>query len=153
MVAGFEVAGLVGMLLAGWLTDRVFGGRGARVCVFCMIGAAASLFAFWKLPTHSPIAAAVLLGAAGFFIYGPQALIGIIAANLATKRAAATAAGFTGLFGYASTLVSGTGLGYIAQHYGWNAAFGALLGLGAIGTFMFILAWPAKAHGYETART
>jgi hypothetical protein len=23
-----------------------------------------------------------------------------------------------------------------------------LLGIGAIGTFMFILAWPAKAHGY-----
>ena len=35
---------------------------------------------------------AVLLAAAGFFIYGPQALIGITAANLATKRAAATAA-------------------------------------------------------------
>jgi OPA family glycerol-3-phosphate transporter-like MFS transporter/OPA family sugar phosphate sensor protein UhpC-like MFS transporter len=26
-----------------------------------------------------------------------------------------------------------------------------LLGIGALGTFMFILAWPAKAHGYETA--
>lgn len=151
MVAGFEVSGLIGMLLAGWLTDRVFGGRGARTCVFCMIGAAAAMFAFWKVPTQSPLDAAVLLGAAGFFIYGPQALIGIIAANLATKRAAATAAGFTGLFGYASTVVSGWGLGKIVQTYGWNVGFGALLALGAVGTFMFILAWPAKAHGYEEA--
>ena len=150
MVAGFEVSGLIGMLLAGWATDRFFRGRGSRTCVFCMIGAAAAMFAFWKLPMHSPVQAAILLGTAGFFIYGPQALIGITAANLATKRAAATAAGLTGLFGYASTVVSGWGLGLLVQRAGWNVAFGALLGIGAIGTFMFILAWPAKAHGYQT---
>ncbi|PTX91553.1 MFS transporter [Opitutus sp. ER46] len=149
MVAGFEVSGLIGMLLAGWATDKFFGGRGARMCVLCMIGAATSLFAFWKIPGDSPVMSMVFLGAAGFFIYGPQALIGIIAANLATKRAAATAAGFTGLFGYASTLISGWGLGKLVQTSGWDIAFGALLGVGAIGTFMFILAWPAKAHGYD----
>ncbi|HEY0944122.1 MAG TPA: MFS transporter [Opitutaceae bacterium] len=149
MVAGFEVAGLVGMLLAGWVTDRVFGGRGSRTCVFGMIGACAALAAFWKLPAQSPVTAALLLGAAGFFIYGPQALIGITAANLATKRASATAAGLTGLFGYASTLVSGWGLGLLVQRAGWNVAFGALLAVGAVGTFMFILAWPSKAHGYS----
>lgn len=148
MVAGFEAAGLVGMLLAGWATDRFFGGRGSRVCVFCMIGASLALFLFWQLEVPLAWEAALLLGAAGFFIYGPQALIGITAANLATKRAAATAAGFTGLFGYASTLVSGWGLGALVQHAGWSVAFGALLGIGALGTFMFILAWPARAHGY-----
>jgi OPA family glycerol-3-phosphate transporter-like MFS transporter/OPA family sugar phosphate sensor protein UhpC-like MFS transporter len=88
---------------------------------------------------------------AGFFIYGPQALIGITAANLATKRAAATAAGFTGLFGYASTLVSGVGLGYVVDHFGWSVGFGVLLAIGAVGTIMFILAWPAKAHGYAAS--
>jgi OPA family glycerol-3-phosphate transporter-like MFS transporter/OPA family sugar phosphate sensor protein UhpC-like MFS transporter len=115
-----------------------------------MIGAGASLFAFWKLG-QSAAAEIVFLGLAGFFIYGPQALIGITAANLATKRAAATAAGFTGLFGYASTLVSGWGLGLLVQREGWEVAFGALLGIGAIGMFMFVLAWPAKAHGYQPA--
>ena len=149
MVGAFEVSGIIGMLLAGWLTDRVFKGRGARMCVFCMIGASVSLLAFWKLG-NTPMEATVLLASAGFFIYGPQALIGITAANLATKRAAATAAGFTGLFAYASTLVSGLGLGYVVQHHGWNVGFGSLLAIGAVGLFMFILAWPAKAHGYQT---
>lgn len=151
MVAGFEVAGLAGMLLAGWATDRFFGGRGPRVCVFCMIGACAAMTAFWKIPADSTIASAALLGLAGFFIYGPQALIGITAANLATKRAAATAAGLTGLFGYASTLVSGWGLGLLVQRAGWNTAFGALLAIGAVGTFMFLLSWRAKPHGYGEA--
>ena len=45
-----------------------------------------------------------ILCLAGFFIYGPQALVGIHAANLATKRAAATAIGLTGLFAYADAV-------------------------------------------------
>lgn len=150
MVGAFEVSGIVGMLLAGWATDRVFKGRGARMCVFCMIGACVALLLFWQFG-NTPTVATVFLALAGFFIYGPQALIGITAANLATKRAAATAAGFTGLFGYASTLVSGVGLGFTVQHYGWSVGFGTLLAIGACGTLMFILAWPAKAHGYATA--
>lgn len=152
MVAAFEVSGIIGMLLAGWLTDRVFGGRGSRTCVFCMIGAGAALTLFW-LGAATPVAATVLLAVAGFFIYGPQALIGITAANLATNRAAATAAGFTGLFGYASTIVSGWGLGLLVEKAGWHVAFGALLGIGALGTFMFLLAWRAPAHGYGTPTT
>ncbi len=147
MVGAFEVSGIIGMLLAGWATDRFFKGRGARMCVFCMIGACVALFLFWQLG-NTPTVATVFLALAGFFIYGPQALIGITAANLATKRAAATASGFTGLFGYGSTLVSGVGLGLVVERYGWNTGFGVLLAIGAIGTFMFILAWPAKAHGY-----
>lgn len=150
MVGAFEVSGIVGMLLAGWATDKVFGGRGARTCVFCMIGACSAMLGFWLFGS-TPLTATLFLMAAGFFIYGPQALIGITAANLATKRAAATAAGFTGLFGYASTLVSGVGLGYVVQHYGWSVGFVTLLCIGALGTFMFILSWSAKAHGYETA--
>ena len=50
-------------------------------------------------------------------------LVGITAANLATKRAAATAVGFTGLFGYLSTVLSGWGLGKLVEQEGWNAGF------------------------------
>jgi OPA family glycerol-3-phosphate transporter-like MFS transporter/OPA family sugar phosphate sensor protein UhpC-like MFS transporter len=149
-VGAFEVAGIVGMLIAGWVTDRVFGGRGIRTCVFCMIGAAAALFVFWQF-ADTPLQAYVCLAIAGFFVYGPQALIGIVAANLATKRAAATAAGFTGLFAYSSTIVSGWGLGAIVERYGWQTGFGTLLAMGALGTFLFVLAWRAPAHGYDVA--
>jgi OPA family glycerol-3-phosphate transporter-like MFS transporter/OPA family sugar phosphate sensor protein UhpC-like MFS transporter len=37
------------------------------------------------------------------------------------------------------------------QKSGWNVAYGALLGIGALGVVMFVLAWPAKAHGYGDA--
>jgi len=110
-----------------------------------------ALLVFWKLPEHSRALSTVVLCAAGFFIYGPQALIGIIVANLATKRAAATAAGFTGIFGYASTLVSGWGLGLLVQHHGWDLGLAVLVGMSVVGTLIFAAAWGARAHGYEEA--
>ena len=75
--------------------------------------------------------------------------IGIAAANQATKNAAATANGLTGLFGYASTVVSGVGLGYVAQHYGWNWAYVGILGMAVVGMLVFLLMWGARADGYD----
>jgi sugar phosphate permease len=150
MVAAFEVAGVAGMLVAGWMTDRLFGGRGARLCVFCMGFAALFLFLFWQWPGTSPLGSTALLGGAGFFLYGPQSLVGTLVANLATKRAAATAIGLTGLFAYASTLLSGWGLGWLVDRHGWNVALGLLVVAGLLGLGFFALAWPARAHGYAT---
>src|SRR5438552_12863436 len=107
------------------------------------------LFAFCKLPWHAELMSTGLLGSAGFFVYGPQCLLAVTAANLATKRAAATAIGLTSIFGYASTVLSGWGLGALVQNYGWDVGFEGLIIVTAIGTVLFIAAWPAKAHGYE----
>jgi OPA family glycerol-3-phosphate transporter-like MFS transporter/OPA family sugar phosphate sensor protein UhpC-like MFS transporter len=148
MVATFEISGVVGMLFSGWLTDRVFGGRGARTCFFSMIGTIGAMLLLWKFPGHSAWAYTVILCMAGFFIYGPQALVGIAVANLATKRAAATAVGLTGIFGYASTVLSGWGLGLLVQRYGWDRGFMAMMVVAVMGTVCFALAWPARAHGY-----
>lgn len=150
-VAAFEIAGIAGMLAAGWATDRVFGGRAPRTCVICMAFTALCMIALYMLPAETPLLVAVLiLICAGFFIYGPQALVGIAAANIATKRAAATAGGFCGLFGYGSTVVSGWGLGLLVQHTGWNITIATLVGMAVAGTLIFSLAWKAKPHGYDT---
>jgi len=150
MVAAFEFSGAFGALLAGWMTDRFFGGRGARACVIFMALAGFSILLFWLNPFPSELVNAGLLCCAGFFIYGPQCLVGVMAANLGTKRAAASAVGLTGLFGYASTVLSGWGLGALVEHRGWDVGFKGLLIVAAIGTALFILAWGAKADGYET---
>lgn len=151
LVAMFEIAGILGMLFAGWATDKWLKGRAHRTCVFCMAGAALFIFLFWQLPVGAPLWLTFLfLMMAGFCIYGPQALIGIAAAQQATKKAAATANGFTGLFGYASTIVSGAGLGYLAQHYGWNHAYIAMIAMALVGMAVFLLMWGAGRDGYET---
>jgi phosphoglycerate transporter family protein len=148
MVAGFEGAGVVGAMVSGWLTDRFFGGRAMRVGLIYMVLAGASVLAFWKAASQSMLWNTLLLCAAGFFIYGPQCLIGVAAAKLATKRAAATAIGLTSIFGYASTTLSGWGLGWLVERHGWNAGFAGLIAVAVVATLLFALAWPAKAHGY-----
>lgn len=149
MIAGFEAFGLLGALLGGWITDRFLGGRAARACVIYMALAGVSVFLFWKIPARSEWLTTAVLCATGFFVYGPQCLLAIACANLATKRAAATAVGLTSIFGYASTTVSGWGLGRMVKLYGWNAGFELLLASAVAGTVLFALVWPAKADGYR----
>ncbi len=149
IIAGFEFAGMFGMLAGGWLTDRVFGGRPIRVCMFYMGLAALSMLLFWKVAGQSYFLNLLFAMSAGFFIYGPQALVAIAAANLATKRAAATACGMTGLFGYASTLVSGWGLGKVVDVYGWDTALLWIVIAAIVGMGVFMAGWWAKPHGYD----
>lgn len=149
MIIAFEMAAVVGTIFAGWITDKVFAGRGARTSAICMLMAGACALGFWRLPAGAgTLPATLLLMGTGFFIYGPQALVGIVAAQQATNDAAAMANGFVGIMGYAATTVSGIGIALISKHFGWNAA---LLSIGAFalaGMFMFSLAWTAKADGY-----
>ncbi len=150
MIIAFELAAVVGTVFAGWFTDRVFKGRGIRTCVFCMLFAGLCALGFWHLPDGAPMwQATLLLMGTGFFIYGPQALVGIVAAQQATNDAAAMANGFMGIMGYAATTVSGIGIALISTHFGWNAA---LLSIGAFalaGMALFLCAWSAKADGYR----
>ena len=56
-------------------------------------------------------------------------LIGLQALELAPKKAAGTAAGFTGLFGYLGGSVAANALvGYTVDHFGWDGGFKLLIG-------------------------
>lgn len=149
MVALFEIAGIAGMLLAGWATDKIFAGRGMRTSLICMVMSTVSLFFFWQTSSAPIWVSTLLLMVAGFFIYGPQALIGIAASNLATKRAAGTAVGFTGLFGYASGIATGWGIGFLTDVKGWSFSLGILIIVGIVGSLVLLLGWRAKADGYD----
>lgn len=156
-VATFEIFGIIGMLVAGWVTDKWFKGRAHRTCVFCMLGAAVFMGIFYMLPASAPMSALIIvLAMAGFFIYGPQALIGIAAANQATKSAAATANGVTGIFGYLSVFVSGLGVGAMVdwinlkhEGQGWDAVFIMMIGMAIVGMLIFLAMWKVKATGYD----
>ena len=152
-VGTVEFAGVFGMVISGWATDRFFGGRGCRTCLVCMIGCTVSLMAFVAVPMGTPVVIEMaILAAAGFFMYGPQALVGIIAANLGTKKAAATAGGFTGIFGYLSSIPAGWGVGTMLQHktLDWNGIFYGFIAASIIGGLLFLACWKAPPHGYKT---
>jgi len=140
MTAGYEIFGVIGTLLSGLLMDRVFRGRGTKVCALYMLFCSLIAFGFWYLSSNSIIVNALFLWMLGFCVYGPQCLIGCIAANLATKKAAASSSGLTGLFGYLSTIVTGWGVGELAsQSNGWNLVFLMLVGSAFLAMILFTL--------------
>ena len=154
-VGAFEIMAIVGTLVAGWITDRFFAGRAHRTCMWCMVGAGISMGAFYMFYLHpgmvSGWALIAVLAMAGFFIYGPQALVGIAVTNQATKKAAGTANGLVGIFGYLSTAVSGIGIGWLADNYGWNYVFISVIAMAIVGTLIFLAIWGAKRDGYDKA--
>ena len=140
------VGGNLGMVVAGWATDRFFGSRAHRTSVVCMAGAAAAIAAFWLVPPTMPLVVKLLpFMMIGFFIYGPQALLGVATTQQATPRAAGVAGGFVGIFSYASTILSGIGFGFVAQQWGWNAAYATIFAAALVGGGVLLLMWRAEA--------
>ncbi len=148
----FEIAGCLGMLAAGWVTDHWFHSRGQRVCVIEMILTGICLLAIHFLPAGvSPVVMLVLLAMAGFFLYGPQALFVVISGNQVTKKAASAAAGFIGLFSYLSTIFTGAGVGLLSDHFGdsfWNNLFLIMALIAIAGGLLISTIWGIKDDGY-----
>ena len=152
VVAASELAGgIVGTLIAGWATDRFFKSRSQRTCLIGLLGATLCFLLFWLTPEGMNGLAVTCIIMASFFVYMPQALIGIACSNQATKRVAASANGLAGIFGYASTTVSGLMFGYLAEHFGWNSVFEVAIVFGVIGVILFAFIWNAPSDGYSKA--
>ena len=96
----YEWAGIPGTLLAGWASDKYFQGRKGPVSVICMVFVTLAVYVYWKNPANRFWVDSASLFVIGFLIYGPVMLIGVSAVDLVPKKAAGTAAGFTGFFGY-----------------------------------------------------
>jgi phosphoglycerate transporter family protein len=143
MTASYEMAGLIGSIIAGILTDRYFKGRRAPMCVAYMLGTAGAILAFQYAPSGSTVLEGFTLGAVGFLIYGPQFLVGVMTADIVSKRAAATAIGLTGFFGYFSGLLSGYGMGKVLELHGWDGGFQMLIASSLASAFCFALCWNA----------
>lgn len=124
----FEFAAIPGTILCGWVSDRIYRGRRAPATILFMALTLGALVVYW-LNRHGPLWIDLAsLVAIGFFVYGPIMIIGLHALDLVPKKAAGTAAGFTGFFGYVfGSAIAGTGVGWIADRWGWNGVFGAML--------------------------
>ena len=148
-IAIFEIAGCAGMMCAGWVSDRFFGGKAQRVCAIEMGIVALCLVALHLLPADaSSVLVLVLLAVSGFFLYGPQALLGVVAANQVTKKAASSAVGLIGLMSYVSVIFTGAGLGWFSDHFGWDYLFILMSGVAIVGGLTVALLWNIKDDGY-----
>lgn len=149
----YEWAGIPGTLLCGWLSDKVFGGNRSLTGIIFMILVTLATLVYWLNPPGNAAIDVIALISIGFLIYGPVMLIGLYALELVPKKAAGTAAGFTGLFGYlGGTVAANVIIGYTVDLFGWDAGFKLLVAAGAISTLIFVLTWQSgKAKAAQVA--
>jgi OPA family glycerol-3-phosphate transporter-like MFS transporter len=143
----YEWAGIPGTLLCGWLSDRVFNGYRAPVSILYLVLTLICVLVYWFNPPGQPAIDMAMLIAIGFLIYGPVMLIGVHALDLVPKKAAGTAAGFTGLFGYVGGAVSANiVIGALVDRYGWDAGFALIAFACTAAIVLLALSWRAERH-------
>lgn len=145
MSAVFEAGGVLGMLSAGWISDRLFRARRGPIMALFMAGLSLAMFASYR--SHSMPMYVLTLAASGFLVYGPLMLVSVAATGFAGKKAAATAAGFCGFWGYMGATVSGAGVGKIVDVAGWRMGFAVLIGSCLLSSLFFALTWKARPRG------
>ncbi len=124
----YEYAAIPGTIACGWMSDRVFKGRRAPATILFMSLTLVAVVVYWLNGSGPLWIDYAALIAIGFLIYGPIMIIGLHALDLVPKKAAGTAAGFTGFFGYVfGSAIAGSGVGWIADRWGWNGVFVAMV--------------------------
>jgi sugar phosphate permease len=142
------IGAVAGSYLAGWASDRIFGGRRApMVCMLMtMLG---GLTLIYNATIHaSVISSMVLLVAIGFCIFGPQLLlVGTAPADLAHRGTSAAAAGFVNFMGYMGAATGDVATGYFSSptNGGWQTAIYVWAGWAFAGAAITGILWNTTA--------
>jgi OPA family sugar phosphate sensor protein UhpC-like MFS transporter len=137
----FEVGGFIGMIAAGWGSDYFWKGNRVPAMVVCALGLIFSLLGLKYVPANHVVLDMALLSLIGAFVFGPQMIVGLAAAEFVDKRAAATSNGFAGTLGYFGAAVAGYPVGVMIEVWGWHGFFTAMLISSAIIFIMLLPLW------------
>lgn len=150
-VCWFEIGGVFGSLAAGWGSDLIFKGRRNPVNTIFVAVILLLIVAFRFFVAPSYLLDGAFLFLFGFFIFGPQMLIGMAAAELSHKHAAASATGFAGIFQYLGAAAAGAPLGAITKLWGWDSFLITLAVCAFIAFLLLLPLWSVKVSPKEIA--
>ena len=123
----FPLAGGISALVVGRLSDSVTKGRRGPIMVPMLVALAASLYALRYAEQLGSAGVMAMLFIASFCLLGPYTfLAGAIALDVGGQKSAATASGLIDSAGYFAGILSGWGIGALAQRAGWSATFTVL---------------------------
>ncbi|MEQ1822393.1 MAG: MFS transporter, partial [Fimbriimonadaceae bacterium] len=130
----FPLFGGLSVLVVGFLGDRVARSDSPshrlKVIPTGLLVSGVLMAGLAFIPGLSPLAIVILVGAVAFALIGPYSLLaGATSLDFGGGQSAATASGWIDGIGYFGGIVSGLGVGQIAQHWGWSTAMGVLAGL------------------------
>lgn len=145
----YEWAGIPGMLVSGYLSDKLFRGRRAPATILFMVFVILAILVYWFNPAGNLLIDNLALIAIGFLIYGPVMMIGLQAADMVPREATGGATGLTGLLGYlVGSAGAGAFMGLMVDLYGWDGGFVALVGACILAIIFLLLTLGDKKSQY-----
>jgi OPA family glycerol-3-phosphate transporter-like MFS transporter len=118
----FPLAGTLGAICAGWISDKIFNHKREPAILFMLMVLIVMCFLFGVYSDTSFRLSTILLLGTGFFTFGPHMLL-VTALPADAGRNASSIAGFIDGIGYLGAIVAGIGTGCLVDRYGWKGGF------------------------------
>ena len=138
----FPLAGSVGALSAGWISDKFFQSKRSPMALLMLIILIFAVWLFPYIPVTSWALSLVALAVIGFTTYGPHMMmVTALPMDLGTKEMASSATGFIDGWGYIGAALTGVGTGFLLDNYGWNHAFYFWLSGAVLAAYLMLILW------------
>jgi sugar phosphate permease len=126
----FDWVGFLGVIAAGYWSDRIPGARRTPVIFWMTAGCLVFTCAMWLVGLTSPILFVALLGLIGFTAMGPDSLLsGAAAMDVGSRRQAAIAAGVINGLGSIGPILQEPAIGWLKKTQGLDSVFLLLVGI------------------------
>ncbi len=150
----FDAMGAVGILLLGWMLDRLTHRRRNWLLFSIMAAVAVLIYALPTLVRMDLWMVVTAIGLIGFLSYGPYSLLaGVLAVEIHGKEFVATVAGLVDASGYLAGIVSGYLFGAILDRGGYRLGFHYLGVVTFFAAVLCLFLYSRKASGPQTRET
>jgi MFS transporter, OPA family, glycerol-3-phosphate transporter len=151
----FDICGAVGIVVVGWVFDRLQPGGRQRLLVAILSSLTLLLIALPMLFHFGLWALATGVGLIGFLVYGPYSLLaGVLSVEVRGKDYAATVSGLVDGTGYIAGSLSGMFFGRILMVGGYSLGFKVMGGLTLLAAvlccFLYRKTKPAAARSVSS---
>jgi len=149
----YELIGIAGALLAGYISDRFNQSRRAPVSAIMLAGFGIILLLEPTLSRFGLIGTAVSISLAGIFSFGPDTLLsGAGAQDIGEARVAATASGLVDGIGHLGAIFSPYVVVFVSERYGWDYLFFLLAGAAFLAGAVLMPIWNLKPSIHSAVR-
>ncbi len=140
----FDIFGFVGVIFAGFASDKLFKGRRSFLSFIMLFFMALSFVLMYTMGSTSLMYFTISMGMAGFMLYGPDSLIsGVGAIDIGSKKGAVVAAGIINGTGSIGPIFQEEIIGWMYEKYdhALTPIFLLLLFVASVTAFITFILW------------
>jgi sugar phosphate permease len=144
----YELVGVVGALLAGYVSDHFMQSRRAPISAIMLCGFGIVILLQMAFARRGVMSTAIAVSLAGMLSYGPDTLLsGAAAQDIGEAKSAATASGLIDGIGHLGSLFSPYLVVLVSAKYGWNRLFVLFAAAGFAAAAVLLPMWNLKPLG------